>query len=116
MKDIISVCGLKCSECSCYQATLQDDDKKRDEVAVEWSKAYGASLKTEDINCDGCNMGSNRVFAHCKECNMRLCAISRNYETCAECTDYPCTQLDELHKMVPSARDNLDVLRDIILK
>jgi hypothetical protein len=116
MKEIISVCGLKCNECGCYLATLHDDDRLREKIAEEWSKAYGADVEPEDINCDGCNTDSDRVYTHCHECEMRLCAFRKEFDTCAECPDYPCAKLEDLHRMVPSARDNLNALRDIILK
>jgi|WetSurMetagenome_2_1015567.scaffolds.fasta_scaffold158717_3 hypothetical protein len=116
MKDIISVCGLKCNECGCFQATLHDDDRLREQIAEEWSKAYGADVEPEDINCDGCNTDSERVYEHCHECEMRNCAFQNEFDTCAECPDYPCAKLEDLHRLVPSARANLNALRDIILK
>ena len=56
MDKIIGVCGLTCTECPAYQATLKDDDKERKRVAEMWSKEYGAEIKPEDINCDGCTV------------------------------------------------------------
>ena len=62
MDKIIAYCGLLCSECGAYIATLNDDNKKRKEVAKQWSEEYGGDITPEDINCVGCIIDSENVF------------------------------------------------------
>ena len=45
MTEMIAYCGLACHTCVAYQATLNNDDSKRQEIAGLWSKMYGSSLE-----------------------------------------------------------------------
>ena len=47
MSQIISRCGLICSECPAYVATQKDDNQMRATVAADWSKEFGGSFKPE---------------------------------------------------------------------
>ena len=40
MEEMTAFCGLACHECEAFQATKNDDDKKRVKVAKRWSKRY----------------------------------------------------------------------------
>jgi hypothetical protein len=51
---MIGFCGLNCYECGAFLATKENNDKKRAEVAQEWSRLFKVEIKPEDINCDGC--------------------------------------------------------------
>ena len=42
---MIACCGLDCSKCEAYQATREDNDVKRAQVAKEWSVRYDADIK-----------------------------------------------------------------------
>ena len=111
MSEMTSVCGLLCNECGAFIATSNDDDDKRAEVAELWSKQYDHEFKPEDINCDGCTSGSDRLFGHCKVCEIRKCANDKAVENCAHCDEYACEKLEGLFKMAPDARKNLDAIR-----
>ncbi|MGB2806383.1 MAG: DUF3795 domain-containing protein, partial [Sedimentisphaerales bacterium] len=100
------------NECEAFIATSNDDDAKRAEVAELWSKQYDHEFKAEDINCDGCTSGSDRLFSHCKVCEIRKCANEKAVENCAHCDEYACEKLEGLFKMVPDARKNLDAIRN----
>ena len=111
MNKMISFCGLLCNECGAFIATKNDDDKKRAEVAQLWSKHYSSNLKAEDINCDGCTSSSNRLFGHCKVCEIRKCGKQKGIANCACCSEYPCEKLGTFFKVVPEARSRLDEVR-----
>ncbi len=40
--EMTAFCGLACYECPAFLATRADDNKKRAEIAKEWSKQYHA--------------------------------------------------------------------------
>ena len=111
MNEIIGVCGLSCSECPAYQATQKDDDEERKRVAEMWTKEYGADVKPEDINCDGCTVFDGRHFQHCSVCEIWKCGIDRGAENCAHCADYACEKLGKFFEMVPQAKTKLDEIR-----
>lgn len=111
MEEIISCCGLVCSECGAYIATQTGDGAKRAEVAAEWSKMYDADLTASDIDCDGCLSDGPRLFHHATVCEIRRCARERHLTNCAHCGDYACDLLRGLFAMVPEAKDRLDGVR-----
>jgi len=111
MEKMIAYCGLLCTDCPAFIATLKDDNAERAKVAEEWSKTFAAELKPEDINCDGCLSTGGREFSHCKVCEIRKCARERNLENCAHCGDYPCSTVSGVLDAVPEAKRTLDEIR-----
>lgn len=111
MDKMIATCGLLCHECGAFQATQADDDKKRTEVAVLWSKQYNTELKPEDINCYGCLSRDEVVFNHPRVCEIRKCGMEKDILNCAHCSDYPCERLEKFFKMVPPSKEILDEIR-----
>jgi len=112
MDVIVGFCGLICSDCPAYEATIEDDDEKRASVAKQWSKEYGVQIDSVSINCLGCHASDDSVFTHPLRCEIRKCGRERGVATCAYCDDYPCSRLEEFFEMVPDARATLDAMRD----
>jgi len=111
MVKLIAYCGLVCSDCPAFLATQKNDDVERKRVAELWSKEYGASIKPEEINCDGCLSTGDKVFGHCRVCNIRKCGQSKNVQSCAYCSEYPCEKNKSFFKLVPDAQKVLDEVR-----
>jgi hypothetical protein len=111
MEEMISICGLKCHECGAYLATINDDDKKRAEVAELWSKEYNIECKPEDIHCEGCLSESENLFSYAKVCELRKCGREKGVVNCAHCSDYACEKLEKFFQMAPSAKDKLEEIR-----
>jgi len=51
---MIAYCGLNCSKCDAYLATIENNDAKKKETAQKWSKMYQFEMSPDQINCDGC--------------------------------------------------------------
>lgn len=111
MEKMIAVCGIKCHECPSFLATQENDDLRRKEVAEMWSKEFQAAFKPEDINCDGCTSGKERLFSHCLVCEIRKCGMGRNMKNCAHCDEYICTKLSEFFRMFPQGKAVLDEIK-----
>jgi hypothetical protein len=111
MKEIIAYCGLACHECGAYLATISDDDRKRSEVAKQWSKEYESSIRPEDIDCLGCLLPNERLFGYCRQCKIRSCAIALNVENCAHCDSFGCEKVAFILNAVPEAKARLDAIR-----
>ncbi len=108
---MIAYCGITCTECPAYIATQKNDDQLRAETAKKWSELFKASIKPEDINCDGCLADSERLFSQVSVCEIRKCAKSKNLKSCAYCAEYPCAKLTELFAFVPEAKATLEEIR-----
>lgn len=109
MTEKYGYCGILCSYCPAYKATMDDDDEARAKVAEEWSKQFGHEFKIEDINCTGCN-SEGTTFSYCSICDIRKCAMDKGVKLCAYCVDYPCEKLEPIHSNVPEAKEYLDKL------
>lgn len=111
MEELISICGIMCSECPAYIATRDDDNDLRKKTAADWSKQFKADIKPEDIHCVGCITKDGVHFSHCSECEIRACGMKQEVVNCAHCSDYPCEILEGFFKMVPDAKVTLDGVR-----
>lgn len=111
MNEMIAFCGLDCHECGAFIATRDDDDEKRRKVAIFWSKEFGADIKPQDINCDGCMTENGILFSHCEVCEIRRCGKEKAIKNCAYCNDYICDKLEGFYKMAPDAEKRLDEIR-----
>ena len=111
MSRMIAYCGLVCSDCPAFVATVEDDDDKRREVAELWSNEFGGAFKAEDINCDGCLSRGPRVFGYCMKCEIRKCGQEKDVENCAYCDEYACEKLAGFLSQVPHAKERLEQVR-----
>lgn len=109
MEKIVGACGLICSGCFAYKATIKDDNKLREKTAEFWSTIYGADIKADDINCTGC-LTEGIKFNHCTVCEIRKCCLDKGYKNCAYCPEYSCEILENFLINVPEAKS---VLADI---
>lgn len=107
----IAHCGIDCNECPAFKAQCTQDTELQEKTAAEWSKAYNADIKPEDVYCTSCTTEEGKHFSHCSVCAIRSCGRERGHDNCASCADYACEKLEELFKMVPTARATLDELR-----
>lgn len=108
---MIAYCGLNCSNCIAYIATMENDDAKRATVAQQWSSAYNADIKPEDINCFGCKSEGPKVYYCENMCQIRLCCMEKQLENCACCPDYKCETLAGFISLAPEAGQTLEKLR-----
>lgn len=98
---LAAVCGLYCGACSVYLATREDPQRLA---------ALAARLgQTEaETRCEGCR--AEVRSAHCRSCDLAICATSRGVAFCGECTEYPCARFQAFQAALPHRRD---ILRDM---
>ena len=113
MQKLISCCGLDCSTCDARIATMANDNELRAKTAEKWRVQHNsAEIMPEMINCTGCREEGVK-FNYCNFCEIRTCAKSKNYSTCADCSQLEsCSILGNVLQYVPSALDNLKSLRN----
>ena len=107
---MIAHCGLVCTDCPTYLATLNNDDVAREKTAVLYSKEFGFNLKPEEINCDGCLSESGTLIAYCQECKIRECCREKGLVNCAICSEQTCDKLQKFHDFSPSAKKCFEAL------
>lgn len=112
MEKIIGYCGITCSECPAYVATQNNDQQKREETALIWSKEFGQAIKPKDINCDGCLTKQGRLFQYCAVCNIRKCTQARQITNCAHCPEFACHELNHILNAVPKAKKTIQAIKD----
>ncbi len=84
----IGHCGIDCSKCDTYIATINNDDNKRKEVANLWSKLNNCNIDYKDINCLGCKIEGIKCIYCDILCEVRKCALSKNIELCNSCEEF----------------------------
>jgi hypothetical protein len=112
MDQMIAFCGLDCSGCEAYQATLAGDEAVKHQIWEKWKVEYNApDMPLEDITCDGC-IAAKRAGGYCPECPVRACGMARGVVNCAYCEDYQtCGTLQSFIADIEDARENLAAIR-----
>lgn len=107
---MIAYCGLDCSKCIGYLATQSGDERELAKVAEIWSKQFSADVKPEHVICDGCKAGKRKSY-HCANlCKINRCCVEKGYDSCIECADFACSEVEFILNCVPEAKENLEKL------
>lgn len=108
---MIAYCGIDCTKCIGYIATLSGDEEEFKKVAEIWSKEFNADVKPEHVVCDGCKAGKRKSY-HCANlCNIVKCCVNKGYDYCIECDDFPCKDVKYILDNVADAKENLEKAR-----
>lgn len=108
---LIAFCGLNCATCEGYIATQNNDQKALEEVAKMWSEQFGADIRPEHVICDGCRTNKRKSF-HCENtCTIKPCNIEKKYNSCLQCSTFPCEEEKFILEHVPEAKKNLESLK-----
>lgn len=75
MEQIRGYCHRICNECPIFQATQQDNDQKRADIAATLSEVYDRPFRIGDINCDGCGTKNSRLYMLAHSCSIRAKGI-----------------------------------------
>jgi len=117
MEKLIACCGLNCVACNTRIATVKNDNELRAKTAEQWKVLYNVPEMTAGmINCTGC-MAHGAKLAHCEICEIRNCAISKGFLTCADCVKMEhCGIIMKIHQYAPEALENLKSLNYAFLR
>jgi hypothetical protein len=108
---IIAFCGIICSECDAYEATLSGDQSELERIAAAWREQFSPDITAAAITCDGCLATQGPTSSTCSECPSRACAIGRAVQSCAHCADYGCDTIEQFLSHAPEMRRTLDEIR-----
>jgi hypothetical protein len=115
MPTLLGACGLICSDCKAYVATMANDAAAIARVAQEWSQEYGGDIQPEYVWCEGCMTAGERKCGHCAECDIRACAVEQGLPNCGACPGFAaepvCEKIAGFMEMVPQVRETLRAAR-----
>jgi hypothetical protein len=117
METMIAYCGLDCGSCPIHLVTAKQDKSDqyamRELIAEQIFNYYGIDMHPDNINdCDGCRADTGRIFTGCLQCDIRKCAIGKNIESCAFCSDYSCEILRKHFALDPNAQIRIEGIRN----
>ena len=100
-KEWLAPCGLYCGVCAIMMAHRDNNLKLKERLANLYKGAVpgkgtlpnSENLSTEDIHCRGCL--SDDLFMHCRQCEIRSCAMEKGYAGCHQCDDFPCGYVED---------------------
>ncbi len=86
-EQLLAPCGTYCAVCPYRIAYINNDERLKEKLA----KTIG--IKPEEIICEGCN--SDLPFGFCRVCPIKNCVIEKEFESCADCEEYPCKIIEK---------------------
>lgn len=104
MSKVIAYCGMVCSDCDLYIATMNNDEELRKELAAKYTTEDHIA-KPEDFYCEGCFKIKG------EGCEIRQCAAKKQHENCAACDKYSCDLLNSHFVTSPDSKITLDEIR-----
>ena len=108
---MIAYCGIDCSNCPSYIATQSRSREELIKVAENLTERYQTEVKPEYVICDGCKTKKRHSYFCTNLCKMRICCVEKKYDSCIECNEYPCKDLQSELDHSPDAKNNLEKLK-----
>lgn len=94
MPTMMSVCGVLCSDCPAYLGG-EKGVAHQERTAAAWKRIYGLDETAANIACHGCLGPDDLLFHTSRTCRARLCCRSREFDSCAECAEEQCPDLEK---------------------
>jgi hypothetical protein len=102
LKELTAPCGIACFNCPAYLAN--DNEEIRKQLATQAQKNGILSKEAYDTAvCKGCRkekgicpIGGIKTGSS-DSCKIFKCILSKDIESCAECSDFPCDNLHPEH-------------------
>ena len=106
-------CGIDCSECDAYIATVNNDEALKEKTAKRWSELNNVPITADMMNCTGCRSdGIKNPFCD-GMCEIRKCATSKNIDFCGKCPEFDsCKTIGFILKNDIKAFENLKKMRN----
>lgn len=105
----LAYCGLLCTQCEIYKATISNNDERKKEVAEMYS-SDDYPISSDDVICYGCSGNDGDVFKFCRECEIRVCGMEKGIDNCGMCEQYSCEKLIRPFEGDPSNKQRLDAI------
>lgn len=110
MPKLIAPCGIDCQICDAYKATQANDPEVFAKLQADYKAKFNKDIAIESLYCDGCP-SDGRHIGFCAACEIRKCAYGKGYQTCAECSEFPCEKGSFIWTTNSVSKANLEELR-----
>ena len=115
LRELTAPCGLDCFNCIAYLAN--DNEEFRKQVA-------SAGIPYEEATCTGCRKENGCHLLHAmgilpeseSHCKIFQCVSSKGFETCADCSDFPCDNLQPFADKAAFLPHNMKVFNLALIK
>lgn len=99
-RNLAAPCGLYCGVCAIRIAHRDDNLKLKESLVGRFRGVLPNTddLTADDIHCQGCL--SDDLFLHCRQCDIRNCALEKGFSGCHQCDDFPCAHIDNFPTVV----------------
>ncbi len=84
-------CGHDCARCVTRLATVNNDNKLREQSRRFYKETFGYDIPLSEIRCMGGR--TDDIFKLCHGCPFGECCRGKGFGSCSECGDYPCKLL-----------------------
>jgi hypothetical protein len=110
----LSYCGVDCTGCNIFKATVYGDKEALSLAVKQWQKTATEhwrmdSLDPQILNCRGCRVEGEGIFLGCWFCPIRRCCKEHGLSSCGLCSQWKtCEKLIEVFDNEPQAKENLE--------
>lgn len=111
LRGLTAPCGLDCFNCVFYLAN--DNEEAREHVDA-YAQKYG--FPAEKVICKGCRMRNGIPPLGAEQCKVFKCVSSKDLESCADCSDFPCDNLHPYADMASVVPHNLKVFNLALIR
>jgi hypothetical protein len=117
LRELIAPCGLDCFNCPFYLAN--DNELNRKQMALRVQE-FGLPLSYEEVYekvaCKGCRKRNGVPPFGTEPCKVFKCISSKDIESCADCSDFPCDSLQPFADKAAFAPHNTKVFNLALIR
>jgi hypothetical protein len=126
--ELAAYCGLYCGACDIYQKRISQSGNELKKVldAYDFGLIANQVPGLEDYKAFY-NVLNNliTIFGQCEacqkdggppQCQIRMCSREKGYQTCAECSSFPCDKVKFIVDGYPQVKDSIKEIKNIGLE
>lgn len=117
LRELTAPCGLDCFNCPHYLAN--DNEELRKQLA-QGAQKYGLPFTYEEIYeksaCKGCRNRNGVPPFGVEQCKISKCVSAKDIESCADCSDFPCDNLNPFAEYASVFPHNMKVFNLALIR
>lgn len=106
MRQILSLCGMRCDLCMAYRPNIEHHSENRQILSDGWYKYFGFRIPPEELGCGGCFPDEKPTLD--SECKVKPCVTVLGLKSCADCDAYICEKLSKILVTFEAMQEKFD--------